>query len=213
MSTFCLVHGKWHDGSCWEPLAKLLRASGHAVLAPDIPQADPAVGYRARLAAIARTDVDVVVAHSLGAMYAPLLAADRRIYLCPAPAGPLAGVAPHPIRRGFPFPPDRRDGTSVWEPEAAIAAMYPRLPREQGEMLVRRLQPAGLPAERYPEIDRTVPSTLIYATHDEFFEPAWSRVAARAAFGTEAVELDAGHFPMIECPERLAALLVTLASA
>ena len=75
---------------------------------------------------------------------------------------------------------------------------------------VRRLHPAGRPAEPCPDIDRTVPSTLIYATHDEFFEPAWSQAAARAAFGTDALELDAGHFPMIECPDKLAALLVAI---
>ena len=152
----------------------------------------------------------MVVARSLGAVYAPLIAAERRIYLCPTPAGPLAGAAANPIRPGFPGPLDRPDGTIVWESEAAITGIYPRLPREQGEALARRLHPAGRPAKPYPDIDRTVPSTLIYAAHDEFFEPAWSRAAARAAFGTDALELDAGHFPMIECPDKLAALLVAI---
>ena len=35
--TFILVHGAWHDGSCWDQLAFLLRKDGHTVLAPDLP--------------------------------------------------------------------------------------------------------------------------------------------------------------------------------
>ena len=209
MSTFCLIHGKWHDGSCWEPLAELLRAGGHQVVAPDIPQDDPAVGYEERLAGVrAPSPPDaVVVAHSLGAMYAPLVPASRRIYLCPAPAGPLAGAAPDPVQPGFPFPPDRDDKTSVWEPAAAVAAMYPRLEPGLAEELAHGLHPAGHPVEPYPAIEPQTGATLILALHDEFFRPEWSRAAARAAFGTEALELDAGHFPMLECPEALAELL------
>lgn len=35
--TFVLVHGAWHSGHCWEPVAKLLRAQGCTVYAPDLP--------------------------------------------------------------------------------------------------------------------------------------------------------------------------------
>src|SRR4051812_37325578 len=121
MTTFMLVHGKWHDASCWEPVTRALEARGHDVIAHDIPQDDPAVGYRERLAAFTAHDTSaaVVVAHSLGASYAQLIPAARRVYLCPAPRGPLAGVADDPVRPGFPFPPDEPDGTSAWDLEAA----------------------------------------------------------------------------------------------
>jgi pimeloyl-ACP methyl ester carboxylesterase len=36
-STFVLVHGAWHDGSCWAAVANILRAQGHAVITPDLP--------------------------------------------------------------------------------------------------------------------------------------------------------------------------------
>jgi pimeloyl-ACP methyl ester carboxylesterase len=36
MVTFVLVHGAWHDGSCWDQVAELLRAAGHEVFAPTI---------------------------------------------------------------------------------------------------------------------------------------------------------------------------------
>jgi pimeloyl-ACP methyl ester carboxylesterase len=37
MATFVLIHGAWHGGWCFEPLAALLEAEGHRVLAPDLP--------------------------------------------------------------------------------------------------------------------------------------------------------------------------------
>ena len=44
---FVLIHGGWHGAWCWQRVVPLLRAAGHAVLAPDLPsmgddQADPA---------------------------------------------------------------------------------------------------------------------------------------------------------------------------
>jgi hypothetical protein len=33
---FVLVHGSWHDGSLWGPVADRLRALGHAVETPTI---------------------------------------------------------------------------------------------------------------------------------------------------------------------------------
>jgi pimeloyl-ACP methyl ester carboxylesterase len=35
--TFVLVHGAWHDGSCWDAVSSLLRAQNHHVICPDLP--------------------------------------------------------------------------------------------------------------------------------------------------------------------------------
>lgn len=35
--TFVLVHGAWHDSTCWQQLAELLRAQGCSVSCPDLP--------------------------------------------------------------------------------------------------------------------------------------------------------------------------------
>jgi pimeloyl-ACP methyl ester carboxylesterase len=53
-----------------------------------------------------------------------------------------------------------------------------------------------------------VPTSFIYARHDEFFDPAWSRWVAVEAAGLEPVELDSGHFPMLEIPDELAEILL-----
>ena len=103
---------------------------------------------------------------------------------------------------------------SAWEPEAAIDAMYPRLSRRTAEELAARLRPTGPPADDFPLTGHPdVDTSLIYATEDEFFEPAWERFMARELLGVEPIEIPGGHFPMAEDPEGLAAVLGRLASA
>jgi pimeloyl-ACP methyl ester carboxylesterase len=37
MAGFVLIHGAWHGGWCFDPVAEILRRRGHKVLAPDLP--------------------------------------------------------------------------------------------------------------------------------------------------------------------------------
>lgn len=37
MAGFVLIHGSWHGGWCFDPVAELLRARGHTVAAPTLP--------------------------------------------------------------------------------------------------------------------------------------------------------------------------------
>jgi pimeloyl-ACP methyl ester carboxylesterase len=220
VATFCLVHGKWHVSSCWDELAQRLRAAGHDVATPDLPYEDPQTTYSQRIqpaleALAAAADPVVVVGHSLGVGYAPLIVDARPgsslVHLCPAPAGPFAGAdAPMPSTQpGFEFPANRADATSVWEPEAAIRAMYPRLPADVGQALAARLRPGSSPSDAYPlSAPPSAPTKVIYAAHDEFFRPEWSRWIAREVAHVEPIELDTGHFPMIEAPDELAELLL-----
>ncbi len=223
MATFCLIHGQWHDGSCWGPVADRLRAAGHEVVAPDLPFDDPDAGYaeRARpaLAALAGLDGQVViVGHSAGSAEAALVAAERRpalvVYLCPRFGGlPVPTGAPDVFRAGFPFPAKDVLGRTVWEPQDAIDVMYSRLPPATGRALARRLRPGAAAAGEYP-LGRPpdIPSALVYATDDEFFTPEWERFVARDMLGVEPIEIAGGHFPMAEDPAALAELLDRLAS-
>jgi pimeloyl-ACP methyl ester carboxylesterase len=218
VATFCLIHGNWHDGSSWAPLILALRARGHEALAPDMPFDRPGLTYRdrARPALDALIDAEppvVVVGHSVGSAEAGLVASERDVdllvYLCPRlgefPAPP---EAPGMFRGGFPFPSRREDGTMVWEPQSAIAAMYPRLDAQTAAALAERLRPGASPTGEYPlSAPPAIPTALVYTTDDEFFTPESERFAARQLLHVDPIELAGGHFPMLEEPERLAYLL------
>src|SRR3954471_13397452 len=116
MATMCLLHGNWHDGSCWEPLTRRLEQLGHRALTPDLPLHDPAAGYaeraRPEIEALAAAEPPVVVVgHSLAAGIAPSVAGGTNAAVVvdwgPAPTGPFAGVAVEiaPVRRAFSLPP------------------------------------------------------------------------------------------------------------
>lgn len=218
MSTFCLIHGAWHEPSCWDELTPLLMEHGHRVLTPDLPLQDPEARFdqRIRPALDAVDSVDgplVIVGHSQGTTYSTLVAAAipdaLLVHLCPR----LGGFAPPPgapemFRQGIPFPETRPDGLSIWDQEVALQALYGRVPSPRAGMLAGRLRPMAMPEEEYPldgpPGNRAV---LIYAAEDELFEPAWERFMASEVLGVEPIEIPGGHFPMAEDPEALAELL------
>lgn len=220
MTTFALVHGAWHDGSCWDLLAPPLERRGHRVVAPDLPVSDRGASFedyaQVVLDALGENDEPfVLVGHSLGSDTIPLVAVrrapERLVYLCPRLGGftrrpldePWAFVAPERLPRD-------RDGISVWDPEDAVRVIYLRLDPVVARERAARLHPqAGVFRRPYPLASPPpgVPAALIYAADDEFFEPEWSRWAARELLGVEPVEIPGGHFPMLERPEELAEVL------
>ena len=102
----------------------------------------------------------------------------------------------------------------VWEADAAIAAMYPRLSPEVARRLAQRLRPGASPVGEFPLATHPdVPTALIYTREDEFFTPEWERFAAQTLLGIEPIELPGGHFPMIENPDALGEVLVSLAES
>jgi pimeloyl-ACP methyl ester carboxylesterase len=221
MATIALVHGAWHDGSCWDLLTPLLEQRGHRVVAPDLPISDLGATYedyaQAVLDALGEDESPfVLVGHSLGSDTIPLVAVrrapERLVYLCPRlggftrrpPGEPRAFRAPERLPR------DNDEGLAAWAPDDAVAAMYPRLDPALAQTMAARLRPqAGVFRRPYPlaEPPRGVPTRMIYAANDELFDPAWSRWAARELLGVEPIEIPGGHFPMLERPEELAELL------
>ena len=72
----------------------------------------------------------------------------------------------------------------------------------------------AMPAGEYPLSSHPdVPTALIYAAEDEFFDPEWERFMARELLGVEPIELPGGHFCMVEDPDGLAEVLDRLARA
>jgi pimeloyl-ACP methyl ester carboxylesterase len=112
------------------------------------------------------------------------------------------------FRQGVPFPETRGDGTSAWDEEVAIEALYGRVPSPRSSMLAGRLRPMAMPSSEYPlEAHPENTTVLIYAAEDELFDPDWERFMARELLGVEPIEVPGGHFPMAEDPGGLAEVL------
>ncbi|HEX3562912.1 MAG TPA: alpha/beta fold hydrolase, partial [Solirubrobacterales bacterium] len=161
----------------------------------------------------------VIVGHSQGTAYSSLVAATEPdallVHLCPRLGGfePPPG-GPNPFRHDVPFPETGADGISVWDQEVAIQALYGRVPSPRAGMLAGRLRPMAMPRDDYPlEAHPENRTMLIYAAHDELFEPEWERFMARELLGVEPIEIATGHFPMAEDPDALAKLLDGVAAS
>src|SRR5262245_271450 len=138
MAAFCLMHGAWHEPSCWDELTPRLLDRGHEVVIPDLPLQDPEAGYderiRPALEAIAGVDGSLaIVGHSQGTAYSSLVAAAKPeallVHLCPRLGGlePPAG-APDPFQEGIPWPDRGPDGATAWDVDAAMRILYTRVP-------------------------------------------------------------------------------------
>jgi pimeloyl-ACP methyl ester carboxylesterase len=199
-----------------------LTARGHDAIAPDLPLHDPQAGFKERVRPVLEaldhvTGPVVVVGHSLGSTYGPLIAVAHPGSLL-VHLGPRLGPFPSPpgapdmFRKGIPFPAERADGTSIWDAEVAIDVLYRHLPPASARAIAQRLRPLAPITEPYPLPGHPdIPTVLIYAAEDEIFEPAWERFMASELLGIEPIELPGGHFPMLERPDSLADLLDRLA--
>jgi pimeloyl-ACP methyl ester carboxylesterase len=84
MTTFVLVHGSFHDGSAWEPVARQLEQKGHTAYAPTVaghgPDGDKGVSHADCSDSIVDYVIDegledvVLVGHSFGGSIIPKVA-------------------------------------------------------------------------------------------------------------------------------------------
>ena len=230
MSTFVLVHGAWHGSWCWERLETPLRDRGHHVVTMDLPVDDGTatfLSYRdAVLAAWPETDGrDVVlVGHSLGAMVAPLVAAERpvhtTVFLCPVVPN-VAGMpwdgAPEMGAPGAYVTVSHDDGSVTFEsPDEATASFYGRCDPSDAAWAFARLRAQNssslwdrpYPLEALPPGRRIV----IGGLHDRAITPEFLRAVCAERLGTEPIMLEADHSPFLSATDALADLLSRVAS-
>lgn len=83
MTTYVLIPGAMGRAWSWHRVIPLLEARGHDVVAPDLPADDDTAGLEAYCEVIERAIGErtelVVVAHSMGALSAPIVCARRRV--------------------------------------------------------------------------------------------------------------------------------------
>src|SRR5438309_5728883 len=65
MNTFVLVHGGWHDGSCWSDVTQHLEKAGHRVFAPTIAGNGKDADRRVNHAKCTASIVDYIVTNDI----------------------------------------------------------------------------------------------------------------------------------------------------
>ncbi len=213
---YVLVHGAWHDGWCWRPVAERLRAAGREVVALDLPFTGSDDDVRCVESALDALGAPaILVGHSYGGTVISEAASGRAdvarlVYVCAFAErvdedAAFVAELPHNAFTGV---PQLVDGQVVADPAKAPAAFYQLCDEEDARQAVSRLRPMaphGLTARRPPAFD-ALPSLYVVCTEDQALHPAYQeRMAARC---TRAERLEADHSPFLSRPDELAAILL-----
>jgi pimeloyl-ACP methyl ester carboxylesterase len=222
VTTYALVHGGWHGGWCWQFVQAELESRGHGSVAPDLPITDPRAGAQAYadavLAALPAEEV-VLVAHSLGGLVAPLVAAAapvrKVVYLAamlPEPGRSVddrARAGQRMTRRGIGRGQTANDdGSTSFRPDAALELLYPDSPPKRAAWAVARLRPQHWTVTAEPSpvpAGVAPPATYVLCSEDRIIDANWARAAV-----PDLVELPGDHSPFLSRPAELADLLVAL---
>jgi pimeloyl-ACP methyl ester carboxylesterase len=219
MSVFGLVHGAWHGGWVWERLVPELEVRGHRAVAVDLPCDDVGAGLHeyARAVADALGDAEdvVLVAHALGGLAAPLVAALRPV----ARIALVAGLLPRPGAslldqlkedRGILIPGnegrriDEHKRTEWTDAGAAARALYTDLHPLFAAAAFARLRPqAATPHVETAQLPwPDVPTEYVVCAQDRMVAPEYQR---RAPFPQRVMA--SAHSPMLSKPSELARLV------
>ncbi|GAB2691134.1 alpha/beta hydrolase [Nocardia thraciensis] len=209
-ATFALIHGGGSSSWDWHLVEPELRAYGHDVVAVDLPIEDPANGISEYADAVIadigdRTNV-VVVAHSYGALTAPVVCSriDTELLVLVSGMIPVPGQAPDAwwSEAGY----DGR-GVAMDTPEQIIDVFMHDVPADlAAEALRRERTDAGtrggepIPLEEWPK----VPTRFLLCRDDRFFPPEFLRPLVRDRLGITPDEIDGSHGVMLSHPRALA---------
>jgi pimeloyl-ACP methyl ester carboxylesterase len=230
MTTFALVHGAWHGAWCWDRVAPLLRAHGHATIAVDLPTEDVDAGVEAYarvvLDALATVDPDepvVLVGHSAGGLTIPVVAAQRPVRrltfisaLLPNPGESLIDqdTRDHILQQDYQAGVERTpDGLRRWFDEAVAArTMYSHCSPADAAWAYARLRPQAstmytetTPLTAWPDL----PIVDVRSDEDLLVSPAWAAATVPGRLGVESIVLsEAGHSSLISHAHQLAEILL-----
>ena len=200
MASFSLVHGAWGGGWLWDLVREELEVRGHVVNAPDLPCEDVSAGVAEYAAAVPAADV--VVGYSLGGLTIPFVAAKTHVFLAALVAGAV-GDWDDVFLPGFGEGRIRDERGRSYYPDLDVAVQELQIPVQLSQLAakLRRQAPYDAPPAT---VERPA---YVVCTRDEVIRPDWQRRVARDVLGVEPLEIDAGHSPMLECPQELADLL------
>lgn len=213
MGDILLIHGAWHGGWCWQATAQALRAAGHRVACPYLPDG-PGATLADCVAALPGSEV--VLGHSMGGILAEALAQERPprllIHLCsylPLPGDSLARLDrlhPGPARA---WPRDA-EGRLVMPAQAARDMLYHDVPAEEVARALPRLRPQPLGPMRDPlpgPARADVTRHYIRCARDRAIAPELQRAMLDRAPVDREHKTDWGHSPFLSDPQGLARLI------
>ena len=205
MALFVLIHGGGSTAWDWHLVRPLLEASGHGVIAVDLPIEDASAGLedytQAVTAAVGDAQHTIVVGHSLGGFTAPLvchaLHSDGLVY--------LSAMIPMPGETfGDWWTNTGHDRESI--PEEAFFNLVPEDLAQQATDKERDQQGAWM-SSPWPGQHPDVPTLAILCRDDQFFPASFMRRQVRDRLGIEPVEIPGGHYAALSHPEAVAAAL------
>ena len=234
MSTFVLVHGAWHGSWCWQKLARILEASGHRVLTPDLPGRGPTEPGTSGLTLddyadflsftlAAESEPVVLVGHSLGGAVITQAAE-----FCPSDIGLLVYLAAYVPGNGESVADwalsdvdsllgkfmevDWEDSVLRLDRAGSMECLYQDCSDQDQAEAVQRLveeplAPVAQPLSLSGSGAAQLPAVYIECLRDRTVSPAMqSRMQGQRTF-SQVQALDSGHSPFYSCPAELADLL------
>jgi len=211
MATFALIHGGGGSAWDWHLVARELREDGHDPTAVDLPCEDDSAGWwdyaDAVVGAIGdRSEVVVVVGHSLGGFTAPLVCARIPVDLLVL----VAAMIPSPGELFDDWWANSRyeasgyDDVFYHDVHPDLAAEAQRRERDETSRALREPWPlAAWPG---------TPTRYLLCRDDRMFPAAWARRHARERLGIEPDEMDGGHYISLSRPRELAERLSAYAA-
>lgn len=226
MSTFVFIHGGGDTAWSWHLVASELRARGHEVVAPDLPDGDDSLTLddyaNAVVAAIGDRKDLIVVAHSFGGFTAPIVAArvPAQVVVFVAGMVPLPGEPPDDWWKNTGYREAvaiqaARDGGATGNKDPYVS-FYNDVPRELATQALSKERAHPSPVSgAAPWPLAALPNVLtrfIVCTRDQFFPPDFMRHVAKERLGIVPDEIDAGHCVALSQPKELALMLDGYAS-
>jgi hypothetical protein len=225
VATFVLIPGAGTDPRVYGATIEALADLGHDAFAPALPlddeEATPSDHADAVAAAVAGKGELVVVAQSLGAFAAPLVASRAAVVqlvllapMIPQP-GETAGEWWENTGHAEAIADliERHGPMSAWGPDAFAEVFLhdvdPQVARENERF--SGAPGAGMFSEPWP-LDRwpDVATRVLVPREDRLFPLAFQRRVARDRLGLEVDEMAGGHLPMLSRPGELATRLAEL---
>lgn len=212
MSTYVLVPGAGGEAWDWSRLVPLLRAEGHEAVAVQLPAGrDDATleDYAAVIAATAGAGPVRVVAHSMGAFSAPLVAGRVEV----EELALVAPMIPAPGETVDAWWSVHADGLREAPPFDAFASFFHDVPSDVVQEARAReaegRQGAAATAEPWPlSAWPDVPTRVLVARDDRLFPYAFATAVARDRLDVEPDAIACGHMVALARPRELAEWLL-----